>query len=150
MSSASLLRSYYTCPTPLDAEPEVHEDGDRYGVQIATCYKCLREFCSGEGYCQDDWESSVDYCPCCEKYFCHQCCPVFWCAKCDETISCEDCWECKWCSVDECSQPGPFCTKCARTELRYKECCGSTLCNGCESAACDCPHYWWDPEFSDY
>ena len=149
--SMFLCRNLLSCAhiafarSPFDAEPLLHADGDRYGVQSATCYKCLDEFCSNvEGYCQDDWDSSVEYCPCCEKYLCHQCCPVFVCAKCDETISCEDCCECEWCSADDCSA-GPFCSKCARTELRYKECCDSTLCGGCQLAC-----FLYDSEFSDY
>lgn len=59
------------------AAPAIHEGGDRYGVQTATCYKCLKDFChNDDGNCESEWENSFDYCPRCAKYFCNSCCTI--------------------------------------------------------------------------
>ena len=135
--------TYFMCP-PFHAfflaAPGIHEDGDRYGVQTATCYKCLKIFCyDNDGTCQDGWENSYEFCPCCEKYFCNRCCVVFVCEACDKDISCEHCMEGTWCNVDGCGE-GPFCLGCAEEQTTWLSCCEVVACMDCCANCDDCPY----------
>ncbi|EJK46020.1 hypothetical protein THAOC_35336 [Thalassiosira oceanica] len=43
------------CQCFVPASPAIHEGGDRYGVQTATCYKCLKDFChNDDGNCESE------------------------------------------------------------------------------------------------
>jgi len=54
-----------------DCDMEMHTQGERYGIQTATCSKCLECFCN-EDDC--DEEASLNYCPHRQTYLCSDCC----------------------------------------------------------------------------
>ena len=99
------------------AAPAIDTEGERYGIQSATCYRCLNNFCDDDdGTCQDDLDKWFSPCMSCAKNFCNRCEPITYCEKCD-TSFCEYCSDWTYCDVDGCNQ-GPFCDDCADEETR--------------------------------
>jgi len=123
----------------------MHTQGDRYGIQTATCDKCLKCFCT-----EDDCEEpNFDYCPHCQKYHCSDCnfvydchgneCHKSSCFQCHKVISCQVCYG-AYC--DECKGIG-FCSECYKSicndcELNYCSCCTEWFCEDCyDTSICD-------------
>ena len=46
----------------------MHKQGERYGIQTATCSKCLECFCN-----EDDCDEELNYCPHRQTYLCSDC-----------------------------------------------------------------------------
>ena len=134
----------------------MHLDGERYGIQTATCSKCVKHFCT-ETDCIDE-EPSFDYCGRCQKYHCYECNYVYDCNKCQksscfecyEVHLCHECskafcyecrgvWSCSECYKSVCESCGPiaFCSGCQ--ECFCEDCGDVTYCEMCEDAVCsDC------------
>ena len=116
----------------------MHKSGDRYGIQTATCYACLKHFCVSEDCGGEEWEGSFEFCDQCEKYFCNDCNEVLNCTKCSKS-SCGDCGLVQFCEV--CNES--FCSDCREvndcTKCDFSSCdhCGEvTTCDQCEKFVC--------------
>ena len=116
------------------------QGGARFGIQTATCYKCLKCFCTEEDCIEV--KPSFDYCPLCQKYHCNDCNLVFECSKCDKS-SCQDCYGVDLCHV--CYEA--FCMGCRHVGTCsecYKSVCESCgpiqYCSSCQECFCDDHH----------
>lgn len=143
-----------------ESDVGMHLSDERYGIQTATCFDCLKHFCLGEDCCGEDefMDSSFDFCSSCEKYHCNGCDLIMYCSKCDKS-SCRGCFDvhfCQDCSsafcmdckmVNYCSKcfnaacwdckPPMFCSQCMKTECI--DCCEMIHCSECFDCFCmDC------------
>ncbi|KAL7542259.1 hypothetical protein ACHAXR_011621 [Thalassiosira sp. AJA248-18] len=123
------------------SEMGMHLDGDRYGIQTGTCYKCTKHFCLDFDDCQK-WDHAFDYCPKCQKYYCNECTHVWDCdnGKCSKS-SCDECGEVVFC--DLCMER-PLCYDCG--DLSFTECCEKIVCGDCRydrgRPCCEWNHYF--------
>ena len=113
----------------------MHEEGERYGIQTATCYQCMKNFCS-EARCIDGF----DYCPECQKYHCIDCKPIYNCfgSGCQKS-SCQDCHGvliCDRCSDSYCSDC-KFVGICGGCLTAVCDDCGLNFCSCCEDCFCE-------------
>ncbi|EJK49347.1 hypothetical protein THAOC_31783 [Thalassiosira oceanica] len=53
------------------SSPGIDAEGERYGVQTATCYRCLNNFCDDDDFtCRDEVDKFFGPCTYCAKNFC--------------------------------------------------------------------------------
>ena len=105
-----------------EADMGMHMDGERYGIQTATCHDCLKHFCT-EADCACGY--SFDFCPACQKYYCGGCGHIQECAKCQKS-SCMGCFDVHLCT----SCFSSFCMGCS--VVNYCSKCHKSACMGCE------------------
>jgi len=120
-----------------------HVPGDWFGVQLFTCYLCMRNFC---GECDDDVGSFLCYL--CDKNYCGKCVETLDCGKCEETfckgcmplrecelcvdVFCDECWG----NCDSCDRmvQQPRCGGCSREPPLYQ--CENDSCKKLNCATC--------------
>lgn len=101
----------------VSAAPGIDAEGERYGVQTATCYRCLNNFCDDDDFtCRDEVDKFFGPCTYCAKNFCERCEPVTYCDKCDVSF-CGYCMDGTYCEL--CDHKGPYCSECAKEETRF-------------------------------
>ena len=68
-----------------DDYPLVQLDGEssHYGVNSITCYQCTNQYCS-----RCYLRGRIDFCPCCDKFYCNDCNKMQWCGRCYERKCC--------------------------------------------------------------
>ena len=120
-----------------------HVPGDWFGVQLFTCYLCMRNFC---GECNDDVCSFLCYL--CDKTYCGKYIQTLECGKCEETFckgcmplrECELCvdvlfYDC-WGNCDSCNRmvQQSRCGGCSRETPLYQ--CENNSCKKSNCATC--------------
>jgi len=121
----------------------MHHRGERYGIQTATCYKCLECFCTEEDCTEND---NFAYCPHCQTYLCNDCSDVYHCSgsECQKS-SCSMCcevWLCQVCHEAYCNDCKgiPLCCVCYKSicndcgPMKFCFSCRECFCDGCGGA----------------
>jgi hypothetical protein len=143
-----------------ESEMGMHVSGDRYGIQCATCFNCLKHFCVEEDCGMEfvDPNPSFEFCPKCQKYFCNACNHIQVCVRCPESSCfgcfgvhlCQRCYSsfcmsckmvsfCSKCFTSTCidCEFQQFCSKCYKTECN--DCSEMIFCAECYKSECsDC------------
>ena len=91
----SLPSCEQTCQGRADSPLVPWEDRDDwYGMTSITCFQCQKHFCK---VCGDD-NMMLDFCKCCEKFYCQDCSMVEYCQG-SNCSSAEQPASCKFCGV---------------------------------------------------
>mmetsp|Transcript_5748 Transcript_5748/g.12540 ORF Transcript_5748/g.12540 Transcript_5748/m.12540 type:complete len:317 (-) Transcript_5748:270-1220(-) len=80
------------CCDEISRDDMLSKTGDKYGLQIHTCYNCMRTLCS------DCAEYEMDLCRQCNKTYCEDCVEILFCETCYRE-SCTGCGDVKYCDA---------------------------------------------------